>query len=422
MNKTLKGILGAVGLLLVLIGFYLLTFQMSHERLVIKETKSIVSVGDLDGKKMKSYYELYEKATKIDSKEVKQYTKYIKGLDVIYYNDSTPENQVEDKEVMVINIGWLYQIAKFKQGEYFDNLGKNYFSLKDVYQNQLSEKYGIEKKIYMTNYKGYYFISDDVMKLSDYMRLLVKKEVNKNITSKMNGDTLGEAVIDLGDVAKGLTALKVNLNYEKNELTLNGYIYGDIELSKYFQGLDPKDRKFTQYMGKDRIYLTNQNFGKLTTLIRKNIDPDMDSMLSLVKMFTGKELEDYMEQIDGELVYDYLNNQIILPVKETKDFKNLLDILAEKNGDKYILSDGSIVEIKNNVIYSNGRMLEGDVATKKDEFINGSINLGLYNSKLKGLYINIGGKIDKERVKVRATIKDDELLEIYERMEVKGND
>ena len=419
MNKTLKNILGAVGLLVVLIVFYLLTFQMSHEKLVIKETRSIVSVGDLDGKKMKSYYELYEKATKINSKEVKQYTKYIKGLDLIYYNDSTPENQVEDKEIMVINIGWLYQIAKFKQGEYFDDLGKNYFSLKDIYQNQLFEKYGVEKKIYMTNYKGYYFISDDVMKLSDYMRLLVKKEVNKNITSKMNGDTLGEAVIDLDDVVKGLTALKINLNYEKNELTLNGYIYGDIELSKHFEGLDSKDRKFIKYMGKDRIYITNQNFGELTTFIRGSIDSDMNSMLSLIKMFTGKDLEDYMKQIDGELVYDYLSDQLILPVKETKDFINLLNILAQKNGDNYILSNGSIVEIKDNVIYYNGRMLEGDITPKKDEFINGSINLGLYNSKLKGLYINIGGKIDKERVKVRATIKDDELIEIYERMGVR---
>ena len=74
MNKVLKNILGGLVLAVILIVFYLSTFQLSQKRLVIKEATSIVSVGDLDSRKMKSYYELYEKATKIDSKDVKKYT------------------------------------------------------------------------------------------------------------------------------------------------------------------------------------------------------------------------------------------------------------------------------------------------------------------------------------------------------------
>jgi hypothetical protein len=418
MNKVLKNILGGLVLAVILIVFYLSTFQLSQKRLVIKEATSIVSVGDLDSKKMKSYYELYEKATKIDSKDVKKYTKYVKGLDLIYYNESLPNEKTKDNEVMAINLGWRYPMAKFKQGDYFDSLGKNYFSLKEVYQKQLFEKYGVEKKIYMTNYKGYYFIADDVMKLSDYMRLLVKKEMNKNITKVMKGDTLGEAVVDLGNIAEGLTSLKINLDYEKSELVLNGYVYGDIEFSKYFDNVDSKDRKFSNYMGKNRIYMTNKNFKEMSSFLIDNLDPSVKSTLSVVKMFTGKTLEEYIGQIDGELVYDYQSDQMILPVKETKDFEDLLNILAKKDGENYVLGNGKIIEIKDNVIYYNGEMSEGDIVPKKDEFISGSLNLGMYKLNLMDLYLNVGGKIEKKWAKIRVSIKEEDLLEVYKRMGV----
>ena len=422
MNKILKNIIGAVVLVVILLVFYLLTFQLSHERLVIKESKAVISVGDLNSKKVNAYYELYEKAAKTDLEEAKKWTKYIKGLDLIYYNDSDDKNQGEDKEIMVVNLGWLYPVAKFKRREYFDDLGKNYFSLKEVYQKQLEEDYDVDKKIYMTNYKGYYFISDDVMKLSDYMKLLVKKEINKNISSKMRGDTLGEAVIDLEGVTQGLDTIKINLDYEKNELSINGYLYGDLEFSKYLNGIEQKDRKFAKYMGKDKIYITNTDFKGLASFMRGNLNSEINSMLSLVKMFTGKDFEDYMDEVDGEMVYDYVKNQMLIPVKEVKDFKKLIEIFAKKDGDKYVLGNGETIEIKDNVIYYNGIMSEGSITPKGDEFINISLNLGLYNPVLKDIYVDMGGKVEKNKIKIRTTIADGELLEIYNRMEGEKND
>lgn len=422
MNKILKNIIGAVVLVVILLVFYLLTFQLSHERLVIKESKAVISVGDLNSKKVNAYYELYEKAAQTDLEEAKKWTKYIKGLDLIYYNDSDDKNQGEDKEIMVVNLGWLYPVAKFKQREYFDDLGKNYFSLKEVYQKQLEEDYDVDKKIYMTNYKGYYFISDDVMKLSDYMKLLVKKEINKNISSKMKGDTLGEAVIDLEGVTQGLDTIKINLDYEKNELSVNGYLYGDLEFSKYLNGIEQKDRKFAKYMGKDKIYITNTDFKGLASFMRGNLNSEINSMLSLVKMFTGKDFEDYMDEVDGEMVYDYVKNQMLIPVKEMKDFKKLIEIFAKKDGDKYVLGNGETIEIKDNVIYYNGIMSEGSITPKGDEFINISLNLGLYNPVLKDIYVDMGGKVEKNKIKIRTTIADGELLEIYNRMEGEKND
>ncbi|WP_028854945.1 hypothetical protein [Psychrilyobacter atlanticus] len=422
MNKILKNIIGAAVLVVILLVFYLLTFQLSHERLVIKESKAVISVGDLNSKKVNAYYELYEKATQTDLEEAKKWTKYIKGMDLIYYNDSNDENQSEDKEIMVVNLGWLYPIAKFKQGEYFDDLGKNYFSLKEVYQKQLEEDYDVDKKIYMTNYKGYYFVSDDVMKLSDYMKLLVKKEINKNISSKMKGDTLGEAVIDLEEFTQGLDAIKINVDYEKNKLSMNGYLYGDLEFSKYLNGIEKKDRKFTKYMGKDKIYITNTDFKGLAVFMRKNVNSEINSMLSLVKMFTGKDFEDYMDKVDGEMIYDYVKNQLLIPVKEVKDFKKLIEIFAKKDGDKYILGNGETIEIKDNVIYYNGIMSEGSITPKEDEFMNISLNLGLYNPVLKDIYVDMGGKVEANKIKIRTTITDGELLEIYNRMEGEKND
>jgi len=422
MNKILKNIVGAIVLIIILLGFYLLTFQLSHEKLVIKESRAVISIGDLNSKKVNEYYDLYEKATQIDLEEAKKWTKYIKGLDLIYYNDSENMNQDEDKEVIVVNLGWLYPVAKFKQGEYFDDLGKNYFSLKEVYQKQLEEGYDMDKKIYMTNYKGYYFISDDVMKLSDYMKLLVKKEINKNITSKMKGDTLGEAVIDLEGLTKGLESLKINVDYEKNKLSMNGYLYGDLEFSKYLNGIEQKDRKFAKYMGKNKIYITNTDFKGLALFMKGNMNSEINSMLSLVKMFTGKDFEDYMDKVDGEIIYDYVKNQMLLPVKEVKDFKRLIEIFAKKDGDKYILGNGETIEIKDNVIYYNGIMSEGSITPPKDEFINMSLNLGLYNPVLKDIYVDMGGKVETNKIKIRTTITDGELLEIYNRMEGEKND
>lgn len=421
MNKILKKILGAIALAVILVSFYLLIFQLSHEKLIVKESKAVISIGDLNSKKVNEYYKLYEKTTQTDLEEAKKWTKYIKELDIIYYNDSKIENQ-EDKEVVIINLGWLYPLAKFKQGEYFDDIEKNYFSLKEVYQKQLKEEYNVDKKIYMTNYKGYYFVSDDIMKLSDYMKLLVKKEINKNISSKIKGDTLGEAVIDLEGLTQGLNSLKINVDYEKNELSMNGYLYGDLEFSKFLNGIDKKDRKFDKYIGKDRVYITNTDFKGLTGVVKENLNPQINSMLSLVKMFTGKDFEDYMDKIDGEMVYDYSKNQIIIPIKEEKDLKKMVEIFAKKDGGKYILSNGETIEIKNNVIYYNGIMSEGLATPIGDEFINASLNLGLYNPILKDIYVNMAGKVEENRIKIGTTITDGELLEIYNRMEVEKND
>jgi len=421
MNKILKNIIGAIALLIILVSFYLLTFQLPHDRLIIKQSKAVISIGDLNGKKINDYYKLYEKTTQTDLEDAKKWMKHIKGLDLIYYSDSKIKNQ-EDKEIIVINLGWLYPIAKFKQEEYFDKLEKNYFSLKDVYQKKLKKEYDVDKKIYMTNYKGYYFISDDIMKLSDYIKFLIKKEINKNISSKIKGDTLGEAVIDLEGITQGLDSIKINIDYEKNELSMNGYLYGDLKFSKYFNGIEKKDRKFDKYMGKDKIYITSTDFKSLARFIKGNINPKINSMLSLIKMFTGKDFEDYMDKIDGEIVYDYVKKQMILPVKEVKDFKKFIEVFVKKDGDKYILSNGETIEIKNNVIYYNGIMSEGSITPKGDEFINASLNLGLYDPILKDIYISMAGKVEENRIKIRTTITDEELFEIYNRMEGKKND
>ena len=59
---------------------------------------------------------------------------------------------------------------------------------------------------------------------------------------------------------------------------------------------------------------------------------------------------------------------------------------------------------------------------KGDEFINVSLNLGLYDPVLEDIYVDMGGKVEKDKVKIRATITDGELLEIYNRMEDEKND
>ena len=73
-------------------------------------------------------------------------------------------------------------------------------------------------------------------------------------------------------------------------------------------------------------------------------------------------------------------------------------------------------------MYYNGKLEEGKIVPKKDEFINISLNLGLYDPTLKDLYVNLGGLVEKDAIKVRATLKDEELLEIRKRMEAEIND
>ena len=422
MNKIVKNIIGIVILVLVLLISYLLTFQLSHERLIVKESQLVVSIGDLNSKKANDYYELYGKTTQKDIKDAKKWTKYIKGLDVVFYTDSIDKDKKYNKNIIAVNLGWFYPIAKIKQGKYFDDLGKNYFSLKEVYQKELKEDYDIDQNFYMTNYKGYYFISNDVMILSDYMKLLVKKDINKNISSKMNGDSLGEVVMDLEGLVEGMSSLKINLDHKDDKFLMNGYLYGDLEFLKYLSGIDKKDRKFDRYMGKGKIYITNKDFKGLLGFTKKYIKTDIDSMFSLVKMFTGKDFDDYMDQIDGEIVYDYIKKQLILPVKEEKIFKNLIEIFAKKEKDRYMLGNGKIIEIKDNVIYYNGIMSEGEITPKEDEFINISLNLGLYNPILKDMYVDLGGIAEQDKIEIRSAITDGELIEIYNKMEGEKND
>lgn len=420
MNKMLKRIIEITVLIIILICFYFFTFQLSHDRLIIKESKAVISIGDLNSKKVKSYYQNYKKITQTDLGDLQKWVKYIKGLDLIYFNDFEIKNK-EDKEVLIINLGWFYPIAKLKQTEYFDTLEKNYFSLKDIYQKKLKTEYDIDKKIYMTNYKGYYFISDDRKKLSDYLKLIEKKEMNKNISSKIKGNVLGEVVIDLKGIKQGLDSINVNIDYKNNGLSIDGYLYGNLKFSKYFNGIEKQDRKLEKYIGNDRIYITNNDFKSLAGFIKENINSEINSMLSLIKIFTGKDFEDYVDKIDGEIIYDYVKEQMILPIKEEKDFKDLIEVFVKKTGNKYLLSNGKTIEIKNNVIYYNGIMPEGNVISKGDEFLNISLNLGLYSLILKDIYINIAGTVEENKIKIGTIITNKKLFEIYNRMEGKND-
>lgn len=67
-------------------------------------------------------------------------------------------------------------------------------------------------------------------------------------------------------------------------------------------------------------------------------------------------------------------------------------------------------------------MSEGSITPKEDEFMNISLNLGLYNPVLKDIYVDMGGKVEANKIKIRTTITDGELLEIYNRMEGEKND
>jgi len=273
----------------------------------------------------------------------------------------------------------------------------------------------------MTNYKGYYFISDDRKKLSDYLKLIEKKELNKNISSKIKGNVLGEVAIDLKGIKQGLDSINVNIDYKNNGLSIDGYLYGNLKFSKYFNGIEKQDRKLEKYIGNDRIYITSNDFKSLAGFIKENINSEINSMLSLIKIFTGKDFEDYVDKIDGEIIYDYVKEQMILPIKEEKDFKDLIEVFVKKTGNKYLLSNGKTIEIKNNVIYYNGIMPEGNVVSKGDEFLNISLNLGLYSLILKDIYINIAGTVEENKIKIGTIITNKKLFEIYNRMEGKND-
>ncbi len=435
MNKLLKNILGGLVLVIISMGFYFFTFQIPKERLVVKDTLLYMTVKN---KEIKGEFYEYIENLMIEAvgeervrKQVKQ-EKMIKGIDFIVLGEVIKENIEEElledyKMILAVDIGWRYPFAPLKQKDYFDDLGGNYFRLKEEFLEEIKEEVPLwsDLEVYMLRYKGYYFLSTDINNLASYLNSLKTKDVNKNITKKLDNNSYFQAVLDTGRIKLFeekflLYGVKLSGDYNGKEFIFGYTFYIEPKLLENFQGLPPKDRKFDKYMGKGRFYLNNKDFSSLLPFVREGLSMIVGEYLDLL----GVSMEEYLQEIDGEIVFDYVDDiRLILPLKETKKYEEMLGILPKDEKGNYVITPEFKLTLEDKVFYINKGMEKGDIKVGKKEVV--SLNLPLkialkdvldelsVELDLTGIEIDFGIEVDKDNIKFKGKIKEKDLVKFY---------
>jgi hypothetical protein len=375
--KTIKILLiSLIAFLLVLLTGYKYIYHIPGKSFIVKNTSAVYVNENFSGKNIKPLEELLVKLGEEGRiEDLKKEKRYIKNIYILYFGSV---EYMKEQQVGILDPGLLYPVLKLKLGKYFDKDGE-YYLLKDEYM----EKYSSGKEIFLRGYRGHFVLSDSKDKI-EYV-LASMGEVNENILTlekETDSNIFGKMILDASNTkAKllGVTGSIIKGEYSDGKVSLDNTLVGKDGIIELFN-IQPKERKLEKYLGENRIYVSSGNFGKAGRIFMDGVPEEQKIIFEIWKSFAGGSIEEFLADIDGEIVADLGKNQWMIPLKESKRFKKIFDNLGKDNrisiGNINLFLDGNtIFQGKDKISVGTEKVLSDN------QFLYGDISLDLLDSK-----------------------------------------
>lgn len=351
--------------------------------------------------------------------EGNRYTKYLKNIFVIHYNEGEIVAKPIDKYNLVfgIDIGALYYPAATQINTVFIKKG-NFYVLKPQYQKMIESSPETKNlKIYMRPYRGIFLVSLSEKVLYDYIIQLKKGPRNTKLIKTY--DTLKNQIIfagiDLNSLfqklvpenifIKKLNTATINFKYNYTLQRVVGEVNIDAE-GELFRMLDASkvpDRPLMNYIGRDMYYLSNNNFSEFLRFVSEGFKKFNDTdYLAAINSFMGFDILEIVKPLGNEMIIGNENDNFFGAVA-LKNKQQLEKYLIQFNGnyapDKYMVFNNNI-SIKDGSVFLNREWekYNNDIYLTRETFFYYNMNLGkTFNiPELGTIYTEIEGRYSPE--------------------------
>ncbi|WP_321329303.1 hypothetical protein [uncultured Ilyobacter sp.] len=405
-------LLSLLACLLVLVAGYKYIYHIPGKNFLVKNTRAVYVNENFNRKSIKPLEELLLKiGEESHIEDLKKEKKYIKNIYILYFGSI---QLLDEHRVGVLDPGLMYPIFKSRLGKYFEK-SKDYYILKEKYR----EKYSSGKEVFLKGYRGYFLVSDSKEDLEGVLSGV--GESNENILALKKRDKaniFGKLLLDLTGTKGELLGLKgsvVTANYDSQKFYMDNKLVGEGGIVELFKA-QPEERKMEKYLGKNRIYISSNDFSKAAKILAANIPKEQKVILDILESFSGGSIEDFLGDIDGEIVGDIEKNRWIIPLKETKRFEKLFMILGKSKRLK--IGNISLMMEGKNIYQGREKLSPGTGGTlSKKEFFQGEISLDLLDRKFsEKSKISIKGRAEGDYLNLHTELSEETLDDILIKM------
>lgn len=405
-------LLSLVACLLILVAGYKYIYHIPGKNFLVKNTRAVYVNENFNRKSIKPLEELLLKiGEESHIEDLKKEKKYIKNIYILYFGSI---QFLDEHRVGVLDPGLMYPIFKSRLGKYFEK-SKDYYILKEKYR----EKYSSGKEVFLKGYRGYFLVSDSKEDLEGVLSGV--GESNENILALKKRDKaniFGKLLLDLTGTKGELLGLKgsvVTANYDSQKFYMDNKLVGEGGIVELFKA-QPEERKMEKYLGKNRIYISSNDFGKAAKILAANIPKEQKVILDIWESFSGGSIEDFLGDIDGEIVGDIEKKQWIIPLRETKRFEKLFMILGKSKRLK--IGNISLMMEGKNIYQGREKLSPGTGGTlSKKEFFQGEISLDLLDRKFsEKSKISIKGRAEGDYLNLHTELSEETLDDILIKM------
>ncbi len=384
--KKILAILFVLGALIIGLA---LGYKVSDQSFIKSDMKVVYINRDINEH---SYIGLKDYLIKLNQEKawekIIRYQKYVKGI----YGFSYDVNQYNiDPEVLIVDTGVYYIPGIFALNKYFDREDE-YYKLKDEYN-----PFG-KIDFYMKPYRGYFVFGTQIERID---RFLSDKGIQNSILVKMDKETnsnLGKFLFDYTgsktQLNSGVYGQVLNFEAAKDGIVVDSKVFDDGIFSRFLRE-QPSDRKLRRYTGKDRVYISSSKLGEyIYSMIDAYNNQGVNNFRSILKLI-GIDLEEFLSQIDGEIVLDTDGKGIIIPFKETKDLKKIFNFFGQSSEMNY---GDNILKIEDNLlIIGKIPMKTENFEIKDDTFLYTDLRMDNYNFAFeKDARVKVEGRVDDD--------------------------
>ncbi len=411
--KNLKILLlSLLAVILIVMAGYKYIYHIPGKNFMVMDARAVYVNENFSKKDMKPLEELLVKLGEDGRiEDLKREKKYIKNIYIIYFGNL---ELLDEHQVGVVDPGFLYPVLKSHLGRYFEKSGE-YYLLKDKYR----DKYSSGKEVFLKGYRGYFVFSDSKEKIEHVLSGIGKK--NENILAlekRVESNIFGKIVLDASDTKAQFAGIEGSVftgNYEGGKVSFNNMIAGEGGIIDLFSE-QPKERKLEKYLDKNRIYISAADFGKAAKIFKNNMPGEQKILFDLWESFAGGSIEEFLGDIDGEIVGDIVKKQWIIPLRDTKRFKKFFKIFG-KDGRVNMGSINLMLE-GNTIFEGNGKISKGAGGRIADnQFLYGELTLDILDRKFsKESKVLIKGTAEVDHLNLNMELNEETLDEILSEM------
>ncbi len=345
--------------------------------------------------------------------ELKKYKKYLKQLMVLDFGEDEPQ-------VLFLDFDNYYIGLRFRIGKYFEKQGELY---------KLKPKYSDGMELYVLPLKGYFVASRTADALKGYLGHYGGE--NEEFLKAYEESKADYPFFSLVGLEKNLEESKFNPGVKLLRFTLSSYDgliridvdhFEDLQIAEMFETSALKSRKLVPYIGRNRMYFSNNDIKNLGISFKSGLSLPMQRLIESIKFFTGLGFEEILENIDNELCIDLDKKAMVASIKNPDGYSGLFKFFNSKKGEFFEISDNLKVLVEDDRVYFNSKLeiAQGE-QLGENEFLCINVDMNKLDRKFDpSTDVQVRMASDNSRFRLSFVLSLENLRKMYEVLKIDG--